>query len=149
MAHDRQQIGLRLVSRHRLVTRLDQLALIRDAAGNIADESHEYLAVPCSGRVHRKLDREQLAILAACLKPVQTRTGDYPGTRGDVFLHAPVVGFDCIPPLGPITVVLRVRKRPQRVRWVPGGGRVPWQWSKGLLTARVPKLDIHGVLVVE
>ncbi len=64
--------------------------------------------------------------------------------RADRFLSA-----DCIPPLGPITVVLQVRKKPQRVCWVPDGGKVKWEWSKGLLTARVPSLAIHGVLVVE
>jgi len=63
--------------------------------------------------------------------------------RADRFLSA-----DCIPPVGPITVVLRVSRKPKQVRWVPDGGRVQWQWSKGLLTARVPKVGIHGVLVV-
>jgi hypothetical protein len=64
--------------------------------------------------------------------------------RADRFLSA-----DCIPPVGPITVMLRVRKRPTGVRWVPDGGRLKWNWSRGVLTVRIPQLAIHGVLVVE
>jgi len=64
--------------------------------------------------------------------------------RADRFLSA-----DCIPPIGPITIRLRVRTRPKAVRWVPDGGRVRWEWNRGFLTARIPRLDIHGALVVE
>jgi hypothetical protein len=63
--------------------------------------------------------------------------------RADRFLST-----DCIPPVWPITVELRVRRRPKAVRWVPDGGRVKWDWAKGVLTARVPSLPVHGVLVI-
>jgi len=64
--------------------------------------------------------------------------------RADRFLSA-----DFIPPLGPIEVKVRVPRRPARVRWLPGGGRVKWEWAKKTLTVRIPKLEIHGVLVIE
>jgi hypothetical protein len=57
--------------------------------------------------------------------------------------------IDVIPPVGPIRVRLRVPVRPRRVRWVPDGGRPKWSWEGGMLTATVPCLAVHGVLVVE
>ncbi|HSV72308.1 MAG TPA: alpha-amylase family protein [Chthonomonadales bacterium] len=54
-----------------------------------------------------------------------------------------------IPPVGPLTVKLRVAERPKAVRWVPDGGRLRWRWASGELTVTVPRLAIHGVLVVE
>lgn len=62
---------------------------------------------------------------------------------GDRYLSA-----DPIPPVGPLTVRLRVPERPRRVTWVPDGGRLKWTWSDGTLTVMIPRLAIHGVVVV-
>lgn len=64
--------------------------------------------------------------------------------RADRFL-AP----DCIPPLGPIQVEMAVPVRPKRVSWRPDGGRLKWSWAKGKLSVTIPRLDIHGAVVVE
>ena len=32
--------------------------------------------------------------------------------------------------------------------WVPDGGRLDWSWADGRLKVAVPKLEIHGVVVV-
>jgi hypothetical protein len=59
-------------------------------------------------------------------------------------------GFtDAIPPLENIGVTLRLPARPSAVSWVPDGGRLKWSWSDGLLRVTVPRLAIHGVLVVD
>jgi len=63
--------------------------------------------------------------------------------------HGGQYGFtDYIPPLGPILVRLRLPEKPQSVEWVPEGQKIKWKWSAGVLTATIPKMDIHGVLVV-
>lgn len=63
--------------------------------------------------------------------------------------HGDRHGFiDYIPPLGPVRVKLQVPKKPSSVQWIPEGRPIEWAWSNGTLTATVPKVDIHGVLVV-
>jgi hypothetical protein len=59
-------------------------------------------------------------------------------------------GFsDAIPPLENIRVTVKAPSRPAAVTWVPDGGDLEWLWSDGLLTVTVPKLAIHGVLVID
>ena len=59
-------------------------------------------------------------------------------------------GFtDFIPPLERISLRINVPRRPKSVVWVPDGGRLDWTWSDGLLKVTLPRLEIHGVLVVE
>lgn len=63
--------------------------------------------------------------------------------RADRFL-----ANDFIPAVGPITVRLRVPERPRQVTWVPTDGELEWSWANGTLTATIPSLHLHGVLVV-
>jgi hypothetical protein len=58
-------------------------------------------------------------------------------------------GFtDFIPPLEHIILTIRADSRPTSVAWVPGGVEPEWSWANGVLKVAVPKLEIHGVLVV-
>lgn len=57
--------------------------------------------------------------------------------------------MDYIPTVGPIDIRLDVPTKPGRVTWVPDGGRLKWSWSEGVLSVTVPRLHIHGVVVVE
>lgn len=59
-------------------------------------------------------------------------------------------GFtDFIPPLEDIRLTIKTAARPKSVTWVPDGGDLAWSWSDGLLEVTVPKLKIHGVVVIE
>ena len=59
-------------------------------------------------------------------------------------------GFtDFIPPLEDIRLTIKTQARPKSVTWVPDGGRLNWSWSDGLLEVTVPKLKIHGIVVIE
>jgi hypothetical protein len=59
-------------------------------------------------------------------------------------------GFtDFIPPLEHITMTIKTERRPASVTWVPDGGRLDWSWSGGVLRVTIPRLAIHGILVVE
>jgi hypothetical protein len=53
------------------------------------------------------------------------------------------------PAVGPFAVRLRTPQKPVAVRWQPVNQPLEWSWRDGLLTATVPSLEIHGVLVVE
>jgi hypothetical protein len=57
--------------------------------------------------------------------------------------------IDEIPPIGPITVRMRLEAKPRRVSWALEDGAVDWRWEGGTLVARIPAVRIHGALVVE
>jgi hypothetical protein len=59
------------------------------------------------------------------------------------------ISTDFVPTIGPIEVQLHVAEKPKRVRWVPDGGRLKWAWENGTLTVTVPRLHVHGVIVIE
>ena len=54
-----------------------------------------------------------------------------------------------IPSLESLEVHLKMSQKPQDVRWVPEGGHLDWSWHDDTLTVTIPRLDIHGVLVVD
>ena len=56
---------------------------------------------------------------------------------------------DFIPEIGRMDVEIRTRERPNNVIFLPDNATVPWYWRDGKLTATIPKLQIHGVLVIE
>lgn len=59
-------------------------------------------------------------------------------------------GFtDFIPPLEDIRLTIKTPARPKSVTWVPDGGTLDWSWTDGRLTVTVPKLKIHGVLIID
>lgn len=47
------------------------------------------------------------------------------------------------------SVRLRTPAKPTAVRWEPKSKAIEWSWRDGILTAVVPDLQIHGVLLVE
>ena len=53
------------------------------------------------------------------------------------------------PAVGPFAVRLRTPRKPTAVRWEPGGRNVECSWHHGILTIVVPRLEIHGVAVIE
>ncbi|MHB8861802.1 MAG: hypothetical protein ACYC6N_05320 [Pirellulaceae bacterium] len=57
--------------------------------------------------------------------------------------------MDPYPAAGPFTVCLRTPQQPTAVRWEPESKAIEWSWRDGILTAVVPGLHIHGVLLVE
>jgi len=60
-----------------------------------------------------------------------------------------VYAFDRIPPVGPLEISIRAKKRPKSVRQYPGGKRLKFSWSKGVAKVKLPRLKIHEVVVVE
>jgi len=59
-------------------------------------------------------------------------------------------GFtDFIPPLEDIRLTVKTPAKPKSVTWIPDGGTLEWSWSNGLLKVNVPKLKIHGVVVID
>ncbi len=56
---------------------------------------------------------------------------------------------DFIPSLENIRLTVTAPARPRSVTWVPDGGRLAWSWNDGRLIVTIPRLDIHGVVVVD
>ncbi len=53
------------------------------------------------------------------------------------------------PAAGPFTVRLRSPEKPSAVQWEPEAQAIEWSWRDGILTAVIPGLHIHGVVLVE
>jgi len=59
-------------------------------------------------------------------------------------------GFtDFLPPFEKIRLTVKTPALPKSVTWVPNHGTLDWSWSNGLLNVTVPKLKIHGVVVID
>ncbi|MCX6577287.1 MAG: hypothetical protein NTV82_12955 [Candidatus Aminicenantes bacterium] len=56
---------------------------------------------------------------------------------------------DFIPAVGPLTVKIKTAKKPQKVTLAPEGPSLQWDWKSGLLSAVVPRIHVHSVIVVE
>lgn len=83
--------------------------------------------------------------------------------QGNLLLHAingnpgrdiSLVGSDDlwvndIPPVGPYTFRIRCAAEPRTVREEPGAKGLPHRYEPGLLTVTLPRLEIHGCIVVE
>jgi len=52
-----------------------------------------------------------------------------------------------IPAVGPVELRLRTDE-PASVTWQPDGDEVEWTWADGVLTTVVPRLHIHGAVVL-
>jgi hypothetical protein len=56
---------------------------------------------------------------------------------------------DYIPPVGPITVEIRMGKKPGRIVLAPGNAELKWEWRDGVARVEVPRVGIHEVVVVK
>ncbi len=54
-----------------------------------------------------------------------------------------------IPPLTDIHLTILAPVKPKFVAWVPDGGPLPWTWRDGAISLNIPKLHIHGVVVID
>ena len=57
--------------------------------------------------------------------------------------------IDDIPPVGPLDVTIRQKKKPTSVTIEPGGRAPKYTYSGGTVRLTIPKLEIHDIIVVE
>ena len=55
---------------------------------------------------------------------------------------------DFIPSVGPLTVALKLERKPSRVTLEPGGRPLSGEWRNGWYRARVDKLELHAIVAV-
>ncbi len=60
-----------------------------------------------------------------------------------------VYTFDEIPPVGPLTVAVRLPKRPRRITIEPGGERLRFRWKDGTAEVTVPQVEIHASVRIQ
>ena len=60
-----------------------------------------------------------------------------------------ICAFDEVPPVGPLTVTIRTRRKPKKVTLQPAGRALRYEFSKGAVKVVLPKLEIHDIIVVE
>ena len=56
---------------------------------------------------------------------------------------------DFIPAVGPLTVKIKTAKKPQKVTLAPKVRSLQWDWKNGMLSAVIPQVHIHSIMVVE
>ncbi len=56
--------------------------------------------------------------------------------------------LDFVPPVGPLTVKVRLEEAPTSVACVPNQTGMTYTWAEGVLTVTLPLLHIHTVLVI-
>ena len=59
-----------------------------------------------------------------------------------------VYTFDEIPPIGPLEITLRLPARPRSLSLEPGGQKLPFKWSQGIVRTTVPQLSLHAAVTV-
>lgn len=59
-----------------------------------------------------------------------------------------VYTFDQIPPIGPLTIRMRLDKKPKQILRQPEGEVMRFKWHKGIAEMTLPRLEIHDILVV-
>jgi hypothetical protein len=66
-------------------------------------------------------------------------------------LFEPILGVELEggPALEDIQLTIKTAARPKSVTWVPDGGTLEWSWAGGRLIVTIPKLKIHGVVVID
>lgn len=60
-----------------------------------------------------------------------------------------VYTFDHIPPVGPLRLFIRHRGCPRQVRLEPGGRKVKFRFTRGILMVEIPRVDIHEILTLQ
>jgi hypothetical protein len=56
---------------------------------------------------------------------------------------------DSLPPVGPLTITIRMDQKPGRVTLEPGGTEMVFEHQNGQVKVTLSKLDIHNVVVIE
>jgi hypothetical protein len=56
--------------------------------------------------------------------------------------------YDDVPPVGPLEITIRCRRRPSAVTLQPAGRRLRFRYAKGEVRLRLSRLAIHSVLIV-
>ncbi|RJP27218.1 MAG: hypothetical protein C4527_13675 [Candidatus Omnitrophota bacterium] len=57
--------------------------------------------------------------------------------------------IDYVPPVGPITLRIDLKDKPEKVYTVPRNRRLRESWENGVLTVTLPRMQVYSVLVVE
>ncbi|MGD9498249.1 MAG: family 10 glycosylhydrolase [Armatimonadota bacterium] len=59
------------------------------------------------------------------------------------------LAVESIPTVGPLEVRVRLAEKPVTVTWQPESETLEWTWAEGVLTTTVPRLHIHGAVVLD
>jgi hypothetical protein len=57
--------------------------------------------------------------------------------------------IDFVPAVGPVEVSLKSDTKPRDVTWMPERRPLKWTWEDGRLRATIPRVYIHGILVMD
>jgi hypothetical protein len=57
--------------------------------------------------------------------------------------------YDEVPSLGPLTVKIRLKRKPRSIELQPGNRNVQWEYRRKTAMVTVPRVDLHDILKVE
>ena len=129
-------------------------AIYGPLAGVYFNTHHPALRSFLGETVHQLFADPQVTIEApACVDVALRRTREgqlcvHLVNLSDVQRAERFLSTERIAPVDSLQVHLKMSQKPQEVRWVPEGGHLDWSWHQDTLTVTIPRLDIHGVVVV-
>ncbi len=62
--------------------------------------------------------------------------------------HGGCYTFDEIPAIGPLEVTVRLDESPRSVKLQPGNRRLKWTFDAGLLSLKVPRVELHEIVEI-
>lgn len=57
--------------------------------------------------------------------------------------------FDEIPPVGPLSISIRLKEEPNSIMLEPEGLKLPFTYNNGKAKVTIPKLDIHSIIIID
>ena len=57
--------------------------------------------------------------------------------------------FDEVPPIGPLSIDIRVEHKPKVVSIEPGNRKASWSYEDGCVRVAIDRLEIHDVVALE
>lgn len=124
-------------------------------AGNFFATHHPFLRSFIGDVAHRLFPEPAVTIDGPpCIDIALRRTNDgklsiHLLNRANVPNSDQYGAIDFVPPVGPIRVQMKVAEQPKSVEWIPDGGHLKWSWADGTLSATIPSVHVHGVVVVD
>lgn len=131
-----------------------QIAAVYGPLGSVYTATHaaptrQFVGKVVSSIFQPSLRIEAPPVIEAALRRKGSRTLLHLVNTAGMQVAADYAVIDYIPPVGPVSISLRLDHKPSRVKLEPGGKAIAGSWKDGRWSGSVDRVEIHSVLVFE